>query len=43
MNGSHATGLAVLASLVIASQTIAAEGNPVRGQHIRPLREQVAN
>jgi cytochrome c len=34
MNGSHATGLAVLASLVIASQTFAAEGNQVRGQHI---------
>ena len=32
MNGSHATGLAVLNLCLIASQTVAAEGNPARGQ-----------
>ena len=34
MNGSHATCLVALASLLIASQTFAAEGNPLRGQRI---------
>ena len=34
MNGSYATALAVLASLVIASQSFAAEGNPARGQRV---------
>src|SRR6185437_4950652 len=34
MNGSHATALAVLASIVIASQSFAAEGNPARGQRV---------
>ena len=34
MNGSHATAIAVLASLVIASQGHAAEGNPARGQRV---------
>jgi cytochrome c len=33
MNGSHATALAVLASLVIASQSLAADGNSARGQN----------
>ena len=34
MNGSHATALAVLASIVITSQSFAAEGNPARGQRV---------
>lgn len=34
MNGFHATALAVLASIVIASQSFAAEGNPARGQRV---------
>ena len=34
MNGSYATALAVLVSLVIASQSFAAEGNPARGQRV---------
>lgn len=34
MNGSHATALAVLTSLVIQSQVFAAEGNPARGQRV---------
>jgi cytochrome c len=34
MNGSHATALAILASIVIASQSFAAEGNPARGQRV---------
>lgn len=32
MNSTHATALAVLASIVIASQSIAEEGDPARGQ-----------
>lgn len=34
MNGFHATALAVLASIVIASHSFAAEGNPARGQRV---------
>jgi cytochrome c len=34
MNGSHATALAVLATLAIAPQSFAAEGNPTRGQRV---------
>jgi len=34
MNGSCATALAVLASLVVASQSLAADGNPTRGQTV---------
>jgi cytochrome c len=34
MNGSHATALAVLASLVIAAQSFAADGNAARGQRV---------
>ena len=34
MNGSRATALAVLASIVIASQSFAADGNPARGQRV---------
>ena len=34
MNGSRATALAVLAPIVIASQSFAAEGNPARGQRV---------
>jgi cytochrome c len=34
MNGSYATALAALASLVITSQSMAAEGNPSRGQRV---------
>jgi cytochrome c len=34
MNGSHATAVAVLASFVIASQSLAAEGNSARGQRV---------
>jgi len=34
MNGSHATALAVLASLVVATQSLAADGNPAHGQNV---------
>lgn len=34
MNSFHATALAVLTSLVIASQSFAADGNPARGQRV---------
>ena len=34
MNGSHTTALVVLASFAIASQSVAAEGNPALGQRI---------
>ena len=34
MNGSCATALAVLASFVLASQSLAADGNPTRGQSV---------
>lgn len=34
MNGSQATALAVLASIVLASQSFAADGNPARGQRV---------
>jgi cytochrome c len=34
MNGSYATALAVLASIIIASQSFAAEGNSARGQRV---------
>jgi cytochrome c len=34
MYGSQATALAVLVSLVIGSQSVAAEGNPARGQRV---------
>jgi cytochrome c len=34
MKGSHATALAVLTSFVIASPTLAAEGNPAQGQRV---------
>jgi cytochrome c len=34
MNGSHATALAVLASIVITSQSFAAEGNPAQGKRV---------
>lgn len=34
MNGSHASTFVILASFVIASQSLAAEGNPTQGQRI---------
>lgn len=34
MDGSRATALAVLASIVIASQSFAADGNPAQGQRV---------
>jgi cytochrome c len=34
MNGSHATAFAFLASLVISSQGVAADGNSARGQNV---------